>query len=265
MRGGVSLSDQHAETARFLFYRRRFRLSLRRHEILNGTIKPRALGLGTAYWLFGLVTMFGALLVISLFVDAVDRGLILSMQYLFAYFLLPLILLARPWHETETLMKVFVASMMVGVLHGIHVVFYAGETNTTFVNGAGRLQGFVEGENECGSLFALTVPMVLSKAATRMIHPIVAVIVLALLGYGIMLTGSNSALYAMLFGLGLFAFASLTTTRIFQAVICVLVLWAAIACRRSAKCCRLFSRNACLSASKRGISTRPALLRTGCC
>ena len=96
------------------------------------------------------------------------------------------------------------------------------------VNGASRLQGFVEGENESGSSFALTVPMVFSKAATRMIHPIVAVIVLALLGYGIMLTGSNSALYAMLFGLGMFAFASLTTTRIFQAVICIIVLWAAI-------------------------------------
>ena len=86
----------------------------------------------------------------------------------------------------------------------------------------------MERENECGSLFALTVPMVLSMAAMRTIHPIVAVIVLALLGYGIMLTGSNTALYAMLFGLGMFAFASLTATRIFQAVICVLVLWAAI-------------------------------------
>ena len=99
--------------------------------ILSGTIKPRALGPGTAYWLFGLVTMIGALLVSSLFADAVDRGLILSMQYLFAYFLLPLILLARPWHETDTLMKVFVASMVVVVLHGIYVVDYVGETNTT--------------------------------------------------------------------------------------------------------------------------------------
>ena len=87
--------------------------------IVNGTIKTRVLGPGTAYWLFGLATMVGALLVSSLFVDAVDRGLILSAQYLFAYFLLPLIILARPWNETETLMKVFVASMVIDVLHGI--------------------------------------------------------------------------------------------------------------------------------------------------
>ena len=172
--------------------------------------------------------MVGALLVSSLFVDAVDRGLILSMQYLFAYFLLPLIILARPWDETETLMKVFVASMVMTILHEIYVVDYVGETNTTFVSGAGRMLGFVERDNECGSLYALTVPMVLSMAAMRTIRPIVAVIVLALLGYGIMLTGSNTALYAMLFGLGMFAFASLTAARIFQAVICVLVLWAAI-------------------------------------
>ena len=86
--------------------------------ILNGTIKPKALGPGTAYWIFGLVTMIGALLVSSLFVGAVDRGLILSMQYLFAYFLLPLILLARPWRETDILMKVFVASIVMTILHG---------------------------------------------------------------------------------------------------------------------------------------------------
>jgi hypothetical protein len=196
--------------------------------ILNGTIKPKALGPGTAYWIFGLVTMIGALLVSSLFVGAVDRGLILSMQYLFAYFLLPVILLARPWRETDILMKVFVASIVMTILHGIYVVDIVGKTNTVFVSGSGRLLGFVERDNECGSLYALTVPMVLSMGATRTMHPIVALSAILLLGYGIMLTGSNTALYSMLFGLGIFALASLTAKRIFQAAVCILLLWAAI-------------------------------------
>ncbi|TGQ42019.1 MULTISPECIES: O-antigen ligase family protein [unclassified Mesorhizobium] len=196
--------------------------------VINGTIKPKALGPGTAYWLFGLVTMVGALLASSLLAGVVDRGMILSMQYLFAYFLLPLILLGRPWRETDVLMKVFVASMVVMILHGIYVVDFVRETNTTFVSGSGRLQGFVERENECGSLFALTVPMVLSMAATRTIHPVVALIVMLLLGYGIMLTGSNTALYGMLFGLGVFTLASLTAKRILLVAIGCLLLWAAI-------------------------------------
>ena len=195
--------------------------------MINGTIKLRALGPGTAYWISGLVMMIGALLVSSLLVGAVDRGLILSMQYLFAYFLLPLILLARPWRQTDILMKVFVASMVVMILHGIYVVDFVGETFTTFVSGAGRLQGFVERENECGSLLALTVPMVLSMAATRTIHPILASVVLLLLAYGIMLTGSNTALYCMLFGLGVFTLATLTPKRIFQIAVCCVALWAA--------------------------------------
>ena len=196
--------------------------------LLAGTIRPSALGPGTAYWTFGLVTMIAALFVSSLLSGAIDRGLILSMQYLFAYFLLPLILLARPWNQTDILMKVFVASMVVMVLHGIYVVDFLGEKNTVFVSGSGRLQGFLERENECGSLFALAAPIVLSMMGRRSIHPIAGVVVLLLFGYGIMLTGSNTALYGLLFGLGVFALATLSTKRALQAAACCLALWAAL-------------------------------------
>jgi O-Antigen ligase len=196
--------------------------------MVNATVKPNSLGPGSAYWIVGLVIMVGALFTSSLLAGAVDRGLILVMQYLFAYFCLPLILLSRPWHETDILMKVFVASMVTMIVHGIYVVEYLGEINTTYVSGAGRLQGFVERENECGSLIALTVPMVLSMAATRVLNPIVALAVVVLLGYGIMLTGSNTALYGMLFGLGVFALVSLSPKRALLGLGCVLLLWAAI-------------------------------------
>jgi O-antigen ligase len=195
---------------------------------INGSVKPKVFGPGTGYWISGLVLMMAGLLVSSLFAGAVDRGLILSGQYVFAYFLLPVILLARPWRETIILMKVFVLSMVVMSLHGIYVIDYVGEKFTTFVSGNGRLQGFVERENECGSLLALTVPMVLVLTERRALHPLLGLGIIILLAYAIMLTGSNTALYGMLFGLGVFFLASITGKRIFQAGICLAGLWAAV-------------------------------------
>jgi hypothetical protein len=196
--------------------------------VVNRSLPLKPLGVGTAYWLFGLALMLGALLASSLLAGAVDRGLILSMQYLFAYLLLPLILLTRPWHETTTLMKMFIASIVVMVLHGIYVVDWVGTTNTTFVSGSGRLRGFVERDNECGSLIALTVPMILSMAAMRMLHPLIALALVPLLAYGIMLTGSNTALYAMLYGIGVFFIATLTMRRLVVGVAAIMLMISAV-------------------------------------
>jgi O-antigen ligase len=196
--------------------------------LVNRSLPLRPLGVGTAYWLFGVALMVGALLTSSLLVDVVDRGLILSMQYLFAYLLLPMIILARPWRETTILMKVFIASIVVMILHGIYVVDIVGERNTTFVGGSGRLRGFVERDNECGSLIALTVPMILSMTAMRALHPLIALFVLPLVAYGIMLTGSNTALYAMLYGLGVFFIATLNLRRLAAGIAAVMLLVAAI-------------------------------------
>jgi O-antigen ligase len=196
--------------------------------ILNRSLPLRPFGVGTAFWLFGLVLMVGALFASSLMAGAIDRGLILSIQYLFAYLILPLIILARPWRETMILMKVFVTSIVLMVLHGIYVVEVLDERNTTFVSGSGRLLGFVERDNECGSLIATTVPMILSMVAMGTMRPLLAIILLPLIAYGIMLTGSNTALYAMLFGFGVFFLGTISFRRVAIGIATVLLLFSAI-------------------------------------
>lgn len=196
--------------------------------VFNRSLPLKPFGVGTAYWLFGLTLMIGALFASSLLAGAVDRGLILSVQYLFAYLMLPLILLGRPWRETTILMRTFIASIVVMVLHGIYVVDIVAKTNTTFVSGSGRLLGFVERDNECGSLIALTVPMVLSMTAMRTLHPLAALVVLPLIAYGIMLTGSNTALYAMLYGIAVFFVATLNFQRLAIGVAAVMLMISAI-------------------------------------
>jgi len=193
--------------------------------LLNRSVQLRPLGPGTAFWMFGLATCVAALLASSLLAGAEDRGIILILQYLFAYFLLPLVLLGRSWEQTFTLMRVFVISIVLMILHGIYVVDIIAETNTVFVSGSGRLQGFGERENECGSLIALTVPMVLSMVLMGAMRAWTAVFLLPLLAYGIMLTGSNTALYAMLLGLAMVFMGALTLRRLALGVMVAPLLW----------------------------------------
>jgi hypothetical protein len=196
--------------------------------VMNRTLPLKPLGIGTGYWVFGLALMVGALFASSLLAGVVDRGLILSIQYLFAYLMLPLVLLGRPWGETTILMKTFIASIVVMIAHGIYVVDIVGLTNTTFVSGSGRLLGFVERDNECGSLIALTVPMILSMTAMRTLPALIALALLPLIAYGIMLTGSNTALCAMLYGLGVFFVATLTFQRLAVGLVAILLVVTAI-------------------------------------
>lgn len=194
--------------------------------LLNGTIPLRPLGAGTAFWMVGLAMLTGGMFVSSL-VTAGDtqRALILCGQYFFAYLILPFILLGRPWRETRILMLVFIAAVTIAVLHGIYAVEYLEERSTTWVSGSGRLQGFVERENEFGSLIALTVPLILTLGGTRTMPPLLALVLVPLFAYGIMLTGSNTALWSLVLALAAFIVFKPTLVRVVLIVVAVQAFW----------------------------------------
>ncbi|TPW28995.1 O-antigen ligase family protein [Pararhizobium mangrovi] len=182
--------------------------------LLNGRVRVAPFGSSTVLWTGGLLLMVGMLMTSSVFAGSTGRALILIMQYLFSYLLLPMVFLNRPWDETRRLMLVFIAAISVLVLHGILVVDVLYEHDTHFVSGNGRLRGLVERENECGALISLTVPMLLSLTLAGSVKPIVSVVLLGLFTYGIMLTGSNTALYTAAFGLVLVIAASVSLKRL---------------------------------------------------
>lgn len=170
----------------------------------NRSINLRVFGPGTAFWVFGLVLMCATIFASSLYAGVVDRGLILTAQYLFAYLIMPIILLNRPREATEFLMKVFLASIVVTAAFGVYVVDIVGQTNTEFVSGAGRLLGLVERANTGGALFALSIPIAMGMGGARIINPLVAAAVVGLAAYGLMLSASNSALYTTIIGIGIY-------------------------------------------------------------
>lgn len=182
--------------------------------IAHHSLNLRPLGPGTFLWVIGLAIMVGALFISSLVAGAPVRGLILVGQYLFAFLVVPLILLTRSSEETNFLLKVFVVSMLTVVLHGIYVIHIVGETNTIFVSGSGRLMGLVRRINAGGYLMAFTIPIVLSMMHSRLIHPFLASISIALLAYGVILTASNTALSGLVFGVAIYFIMSANFQRI---------------------------------------------------
>lgn len=185
--------------------------------LANGTVRLRPLGAGTAPWLLGLGLLSAGLLASSIAAGAVDRGLIAAGQYVYSYFLLPVVICARPWRETILLVKLFVASILAMCVHGIWLIHFAENTTLRFVSGSRRLLSFVERENELASLMSMTAPLLLWLAAARLVHAITAAAAMLLLLYGLTLTGSNTGLMTMVVGCAVFGLATLNLRQLMTA------------------------------------------------
>ncbi len=176
--------------------------------LVRRSLPLRPLGAFTSMWMIGSLLLLCMLMLSSLFVGDAIRGIVVSMQYLYTLILLPFVLIGRPAHETVSLCKALAISIVLMCLFGIYLVDIDGTTNTQFVSGSGRMMSFVERENECASLIALTIPIVIWLRTTRNISLIAATVALAAMVYGVLLTGSNTGLFAVLMSYCLFVLAN---------------------------------------------------------
>ena len=177
----------------------------------------RPFGLATPLYLFGFLLMLGGLLASSLFVGNPTRGVIVFVQYVAAYLVVPVFVINRPAEQLVTLIKVFVASICVMSLHGIYLIHIDGEINTTFVSGNGRLRGFVERSNEAAALMGLTWPLALWLWRAGHMRTLPTIAISALIFYGILLTGSNTGTLTALCAAAVFLSTTLRLGRLFLA------------------------------------------------
>ncbi|MBO0663041.1 O-antigen ligase family protein [Jiella sp. MQZ9-1] len=172
--------------------------------VQSRSIRLDTLGPGAMLWNIGLALLGGMLFLSSLLFGDVTRGVILWAQYLFAYLVVALVVLSRPPGDVPVLVKVYLASIAIMCLHGIYVIDILHETNTIYVSGNGRLQGFMERENECSAVIAMTVPILLWATLSGHIRRRWAVLLLLLYSYAIVLTGSNTGLFSLILAIVLF-------------------------------------------------------------
>jgi hypothetical protein len=196
--------------------------------ILNRSLPASPLGPGTLLWNFGLAGMVVLLLTSGLLYGDTIRSLTVSGQYLFAYFLLSYVVVPRPRDDIVLMMKALVYSIAVMCLNGIYVIDVVGERYTTFVSGNGRYLGFVERENECAALIALSAPLLLWLGFSRKLPWYTVTALLVLDAYAIMLTGSNTGLFALVYAVACFLSIAVTWRQGIVALACASLLFVSL-------------------------------------
>jgi O-antigen ligase len=157
------------------------------------------------FWMVGLFLMLAGLSIAGMLSADPLRGMIVVGQYAFAFIVVPLVFFDRTLEKVVTLAKIYIFSIVVICLHGIYLIHIDGSRFTVFVTGSGRFAGLMERANECATVIALSVPIVLLVTALGYISRPVALVCIALMAYGILLTGSNTGLLSLVYGLGIFA------------------------------------------------------------
>ena len=104
-------------------------------------------GMLTHYWIVAFAMFIAALIASSLINGVPMRALVVCLQYLFAFIVIPLTIMGRDSESTIRLLQVFVAAAFVTNLAAI-ILYYSGYNgNFSFVTGNGRLAGFTGNPN----------------------------------------------------------------------------------------------------------------------
>lgn len=148
-------------------------------------------GSATAGWLIGVLMLTGGLVLGSAMNGNLLNGLVVVGQYCFSLLLLPVLVMQRDRAEVILLIKVFVASMILVMLHGAYVVEYTPH-DLRFVSRNGRLAGLIERENATGALAAMSIAFTLWLYFVGALRGWLLPLLLAPLVWGLLLTGSNS-------------------------------------------------------------------------
>lgn len=200
--GNVTVSDLMFAAALFVL-------------LLNRNISFYPFGrMSAAVWLVGLFMLLTGLTVSSINSPDPTQAIIVIAQYAYAYFAMMLIFGNQSAKNITTFAKVYLLSILAICLHGTYLIHYDGQQNTIFVTGSGRLSGLMERTNECATVIALCVPIVLTLCTTGHIRKTSAFLAVAIMTYGILLTGSNSGLLSLVCGVGIFALLGVSWKRI---------------------------------------------------
>jgi O-antigen ligase/polysaccharide polymerase Wzy-like membrane protein len=132
------------------------------------------------------------------------RALVVCLQYVFAFVLMPLTIMGRDRESTIRLLQVFVAAAFVTNLAAI-ILYYAGYTgDLSFVTGNGRLAGFTGNPNTSAQVIALTCPLAAYLWLSGRMPAYCALPLLLVFALALILASSNSGI--AMTGLSMFVF-----------------------------------------------------------
>lgn len=185
----------------------------------------------TALWLVSLGLMLGGLFLGSMVNGDMLRWTIVSAQYVVAFLLIPMVLLAQDQQFIRRLTATFVLGVAAMQALAVAVTLWVPKQTASailgpeFISGSGRVVAFVGDANWNGAMIAFSLPLCIYCIKSKVLPGVVAVPVLAVLAWGLLLcasftgfaaAGVSTAIMLLFMGwrfsailLGLFAAASL--------------------------------------------------------
>ncbi|RMA41548.1 O-antigen ligase family protein [Rhodophyticola porphyridii] len=179
--------------------------------LLKGNVPRAPLGMATPIWLAGTLALAAGLTIGSVANGEMLPLVVVLLQYSFSLIVLVYVLAGRGYRQTVALMKVLVFSIAVVMAFGAYVVHYVPDPDLRLVSGSGRMRSLVERENAAAALGSIAIVLLLNLTLHGEFRRITAALVMPLLLYGVILTGSNTGLIITVFGITVTALFSGST------------------------------------------------------
>lgn len=176
--------------------------------LFRGEINSRPFGNLTVFWFGGLGLMLLGLLIGTVINGSVDRWLIVGAQYLFAFFLVPMMITGQQISLTRSFPALFVLGIAASQLIGISasLVFEHADTKDLmgdgFLTGNGRLGAMTGEPNPNGAMIAFSLPMLLYSVRKGIMPLGIGLLCGLLLIWGLLASGSFTGFAAALVALG---------------------------------------------------------------
>lgn len=162
----------------------------------RGRLRPLPFGWLTPFWLIGLIIMLGGLLFSTLINGDVTRWIIVAGQYLFAFLLIPMVLMGQDVLFTRRLPLIYIAGTAVSQTIGIASSYIWTYAQTAavfgdgFVTGNGRIGAMTGEPNPNAAVIAISLAMLIYCIRTRRIPIFLAIICAVPLVWGLLASGS---------------------------------------------------------------------------
>ena len=173
--------------------------------ILRGRLPRNPFGSLLVFWITAFLLVTGGLFLSSVMAGQIVRGVVLCLQYFFCFIILPYVLLSKDEAMTIRLLIIFIFGVVAVDLHGIYTFYTIGYVpGSRVVTGGERLATLIGNANGAGTLNAMMIIAVIWLRLHKHLSLLVATFLLAVMGWVVILTSSNTALLATIIGLAVF-------------------------------------------------------------
>lgn len=178
--------------------------------LLRGELNTRPFGSMTVFWISGLALMLAGLLLSTIVNGEMTRWLIVAAQYLFAFLLVPMVLMGQQITVTQRLPALFVFGIVVSQMIGVTASLLFDHTETLdlmgdgFLTGNGRVGAMTGEPNPNGAMVAFAFPMLLYCMRNRTIPTGLGLICALILAWGLLASGSFTGFAAAVIATGVY-------------------------------------------------------------